>query len=318
MNNRNKLFISYSHQDIKWLNAITEQFAVLESEGLVSLCEDSQLKVGENWVQQLNDMMLDARLGLLLISAPFLISKFVREQEIPRLFARHGEGGMKIYPLLVRPCPWEQVEWLAQLQLRPQDPKAAPQSALRLQGRRERTDPGRRRLRDRSHGQAVMDAQGQSLLDALLDSWSRNNTVLLNLLGAVPPGGLQARAMAGSPTVSEMFTHLHHERMISVLENAPECAGEVPAQEWNPESDPSRIARMLQESAQRVLDAVQGRVEAGRPLDREFAHPIHLLQFLIFHEGYHHGQIKLALKAAGCPISDQDAGPLTWSVWRDR
>jgi hypothetical protein len=39
---------------------------------------------------------------------------------------------------------------------------------------------------------------------------------------------------------------------------------------------------------------------------------------LIFHEGYHHGQIKLALKAAGRPLSDQDAGPLTWDVWRRR
>jgi uncharacterized damage-inducible protein DinB len=36
---------------------------------------------------------------------------------------------------------------------------------------------------------------------------------------------------------------------------------------------------------------------------------------MLWHEGYHHGQIKLALKLAGCPIPDQDAGPLTWGVW---
>lgn len=161
-------------------------------------------------------------------------------------------------------------------------------------------------------------AQDQRVLDALLDSWDRNNTVLLNLLGAIPDGGLEARAMEGSPSVSEMFTHLHHERMVSVLENAPECAGQVPAEEWSAERDANRIAQMLQESAQRVRDAVQGRVEADRALDRDFAHPIHLLQFLIFHEGYHHGQIKLALKAAGRPIADADAGPLTWAVWRAR
>jgi uncharacterized damage-inducible protein DinB len=160
--------------------------------------------------------------------------------------------------------------------------------------------------------------QGQRLLDALLDSWDRNNTVLLNLLGAIPDGGLDARAMEGSPTISEMLTHMHHERMVSVLENAPERAGQVPAQEWCPERDASRISRMLQESASRVRDAVQGRTEAGRALDQDFAHPIQLLQFLIFHEGYHHGQIKLALKAAGCPIADADAGPLTWAIWRAR
>ena len=123
MGDRNRLFISYSHEDTKWLEAIKEQLAVLEAEGLVSVCEDSQLKVGEGWYQQLNEMMLGARLGLLLISAPFLTSKFVRQEEIPRLFERHEAGGMKIYPLLVQPCPWERVEWLAKLQLRPQDAK---------------------------------------------------------------------------------------------------------------------------------------------------------------------------------------------------
>jgi uncharacterized damage-inducible protein DinB len=154
------------------------------------------------------------------------------------------------------------------------------------------------------------------LLDALLDSWDRNNAILVNLLHAIPEGGLAARAMAGSPSVSEMFTHLHHERMISVFEEAPEFAGTVPEQEWIAEPDPSRLAQMLNESAKIVRDAVKGRIETGRNLDLHYDHPILLLQLLIFHESYHHGQIKLALKAAGRPIPDEQAGPLTWDVWR--
>jgi uncharacterized damage-inducible protein DinB len=163
-----------------------------------------------------------------------------------------------------------------------------------------------------------MHAPEQPLLDALLDGWTRGNAALINLLRLVPDGALAARAMPGSPTVAEMFTHLHHERMISVQENAPECGGEVPRREWDPEPDAGRIERMLEESGARVRDAVKARIEAGRPLDREFAHPVHLLQFLIFHDGYHHGQIKLALKAAGRPITDADAGPLVWGLWRER
>jgi uncharacterized damage-inducible protein DinB len=159
-------------------------------------------------------------------------------------------------------------------------------------------------------------AQAQRLLDAVLDSWDRNNAILLDLLRAIPKGGLDARAMEGSPTVSEMFTHMHHERMVSVLENCPEYAGQVPAHEWVRERDADLIAQMLHESGQRVRDAVRGRVEVDQPMDREFTHPVHLLQFLIFHEGYHHGQIKLALKAAGCPLADDVAGALTWRVWR--
>jgi len=123
MGDRNRVFISYSHEDTKWLSAIKSQLAVLEAEGLLSVCEDTQLEVGEDWYRQLNNVMLSARLGLLLISASFLSSKFVRAEEIPRLFEQHEQGGMKIYPLLVRPCPWERVAWLAKLQLRPQDTK---------------------------------------------------------------------------------------------------------------------------------------------------------------------------------------------------
>lgn len=156
----------------------------------------------------------------------------------------------------------------------------------------------------------------QRLLDALLDSWDRNNTILLNLLRALPEGGLEARAMASSPTVSEMFTHMHHERMVSVFEEAPEFAGEVPQKEWVVEPDRERIAQMLNESASRVRDAVKSRAETGRAMNLNYDHPILLLQLLIFHESYHHGQIKLALKLAGCPVTDDEAGPLTWDVWR--
>lgn len=156
--------------------------------------------------------------------------------------------------------------------------------------------------------------QDSALLAAVLDSWDRNCRVLINLLRLIPAHALDSRITEGSPTVSQMFSHMHHERMISVLENAPECAGEVPEDEWKHEADPDRLC----ESARRVRDAVVGRLEADWPLDREYAHPIQLLQFLTFHEGYHHGQIRSALRSAGCPIADDDAGPVIWDVWKGR
>ncbi|HEY8105849.1 MAG TPA: DinB family protein [Gemmatimonadales bacterium] len=72
---------------------------------------------------------------------------------------------------------------------------------------------------------------------------------------------------------------------------------------------------MLSDSAKAVRDAIQGRVEAGRDMDLHYDHPILLLQHMVWHEGYHHGQIKLALKAAGHPLTDDEAGPVTWGVW---
>jgi uncharacterized damage-inducible protein DinB len=161
----------------------------------------------------------------------------------------------------------------------------------------------------------MSEAQDQRLLEALLDSWDRNNTILVNLLRALPEGGLEARAMESSPSIGELFTHIHYVRLVFVSEDAPEFAKKLPDEEWFVERAPDRIAEMLNDSAKVVRDAVKSRVEAGRDMDLHYDHPILLLQHMIWHEGYHHGQMKLALKLAGRPLSDEEAGPVTWRVW---
>ena len=65
----------------------------------------------------------------------------------------------------------------------------------------------------------------------------------------------------------------------------------------------------------RRLPHLRGRVVSGREMELHYDHPILLLQHMVWHEGYHHGQIKLALKVAGRPIPDAQAGRVTWGVW---
>jgi hypothetical protein len=102
-----------------------------------------------------------------------------------------------------------------------------------------------------------MNTQDQHLLDALLDSWDRNNTILINLLRAMSERELETRAMEGSPSIAALFTHIHFVRLVFVLEDAPEFARELPENEWALERDPDRIASMLNESARVVRDAVK-------------------------------------------------------------
>ena len=161
----------------------------------------------------------------------------------------------------------------------------------------------------------MSDTPDQRLLEALLDSWERNNTILLNLLRVLPERGLEVRAMEGSPSIAELFTHIHYVRLVFVLEDAPEFAREMPKEEWLAERDPDRIAQMLNDSARAVRDAVKSRVETGRDMNLHYDHPILLVQHMLWHEGYHHGQIKLALKLARRPITNEEAGPITWRVW---
>jgi uncharacterized damage-inducible protein DinB len=156
------------------------------------------------------------------------------------------------------------------------------------------------------------------VLDALLDSWDRNNTILVNLLRALPDGALELAPAAGGWSIGQLFTHVHYCRLIFVQEDAPEFARPLPEGEWRQERDRERLAAMLDDSAAAVRAAVPGRLQAGRPMDRHYDHPILMLQHLIWHEGYHHGQIKLALKQAGQAFDDEAIGPLTWDVWMEK
>jgi len=156
------------------------------------------------------------------------------------------------------------------------------------------------------------------LVDALLDSWDRNNRILVNLLGALPDGALALKPMENSPSIGELFAHMHYVRLVFVLEDVPEIAAEPPAKEWTENPDPARLTALLNESASAVRNAVERRLESGRPLELHYDHPILFLQHMIWHEGYHHGQIKLALKLAGQPLENKKIGPLTWRVWMNK
>jgi uncharacterized damage-inducible protein DinB len=157
-----------------------------------------------------------------------------------------------------------------------------------------------------------------SVLDAILDSWDRNNTILVNLAGAIPASSLDIRPMDGSPSIRELFAHMHYVRLVFVEEDAPEFSRPRPEAEWHGGHDRERLTRMLNESAAVVRDAVKSRVESGRAMEVHYDHPILMLQHLIWHEGYHHGQIKLALKLAGAPLDNKAAGPISWRVWMNK
>ena len=121
--------------------------------------------------------------------------------------------------------------------------------------------------------------------------------------------------MESSPSIAELFTHIHFVRLVFVFEDAPEFARNLPEEEWVAERDPARIAAMLSESATVVADAVKKKLEQQGEMNLHYDHPVLLLQHMLWHEGYHHGQMKLALKVAGRPMTDKEAGPVTWGVW---
>jgi uncharacterized damage-inducible protein DinB len=163
------------------------------------------------------------------------------------------------------------------------------------------------------------------LLDALLDSWDRNNTILLNLLRAFPEDALEAKAMEGSPSIAVQLSHMHSTRLFFINQTAPEFGKDLTQlfrQEGEnrlAERNLERIAEGLEASAKAVRDAVQHRLETGREMKGKnvaYDHPILLLQHLLWHEGYHVGQMMLGLKAMGQPMTEEQTEPAIWGVWR--
>ncbi len=160
-----------------------------------------------------------------------------------------------------------------------------------------------------------MTGGNDAVLEGLFDSWHRNNSILVNLLRAIPEGAMDIRATGSSPSIGQMFMHMHYVRLAFVYEDAPEFSTEEPRGEWVAEPNRDRMAELLHASAQAVRDAVHGKLASGREMDRHYDHPMLLLQHMVWHEGYHHGQIKLALKLAGHPFDDEEIGAVTWDVW---
>jgi len=164
----------------------------------------------------------------------------------------------------------------------------------------------------------MWDTSDRRVFEALADSWDRNNTILVNLLRALPDGALELKATPDSPSVGALFVHMHYCRLVFVQEDAPEFARPMPAGEWRAERNRDTLAGMLHESAAAVRDAVTGRLEAGRSMDTHYDNPILMFQHLVWHEGYHHGQIKVALKLAGQAFDDEEIGRVTWDVWMEK
>jgi len=115
------IFISYSHQDEAWKDRLVRHLRVLELEGAFALWDDRKIAAGDDWHPEIETAMESARIAVLLISTDFLISDFIRGQEVPRLLKRRAAGGLRVIPLIVHPCPWQAVDWLSSIQCRPKD-----------------------------------------------------------------------------------------------------------------------------------------------------------------------------------------------------
>ncbi|MCI0691685.1 TIR domain-containing protein [candidate division KSB1 bacterium] len=116
-----KIFISYSHQDEAWKDRLVAHLGVLQEQGLLEIWDDRRIAAGDDWLPQIEQALNSASIGILLITANFLNSKFILGQEVPRLLERRQKDGVRVIPVIIKPCAWQHVTWLKPIQARPKD-----------------------------------------------------------------------------------------------------------------------------------------------------------------------------------------------------
>ena len=110
------VFVSYSHRDVTYLDRVITHLSQFEKQGLIELWADTKLRVGSQWRNELRSAIDRAGVAILLISADFLASDFIIDNELPPLLHRARSKGVLIMPVIVGYCSFERNAALAQFQ----------------------------------------------------------------------------------------------------------------------------------------------------------------------------------------------------------
>jgi hypothetical protein len=95
------VFVSYSHQDKKWLERLQVHLKPLVRAGDIDLWDDTRIQPGTDWKAEIDRALVSARVAVLLVSADFLASDFVQDQELPVLLEAAEQRGTRILPVIV-------------------------------------------------------------------------------------------------------------------------------------------------------------------------------------------------------------------------
>lgn len=106
--NKVNIFISYSHADLKWLERLKTHLKVLAKySGRVEYWEDTKLRGGDKWRDEITAAINNANVAILLVSTDFLASDFIANDELPPILRKAVIGGTRVLPLIVAPCSFE-------------------------------------------------------------------------------------------------------------------------------------------------------------------------------------------------------------------
>jgi TIR domain-containing protein len=76
----------------------------LQRQGLIDAWVDTKLKAGDKWKKEIESSLSMAKVAILLVSADFLASDFIIENELPPILKGAEDKGTLIIPIMLKPC----------------------------------------------------------------------------------------------------------------------------------------------------------------------------------------------------------------------
>jgi TIR domain len=107
---RTNVFISYSHKDKKWRELFQASLKPLIRANQFSVWDDTQIKAGDVWRDEIKKALSSARVAVLLVSMNFCNSDFIAENELPPLLEAAQNEGLKIHLVIVGHSLFDETE----------------------------------------------------------------------------------------------------------------------------------------------------------------------------------------------------------------
>ena len=98
------IFISYSHQDAEWLDKVKTHLKGLSHfYDSVDVWDDRRLRPSDKWKEDISEALTKSNVALLLVSASFMASDFIQNNELQPILKNAENNGVKVIPIFVSP-----------------------------------------------------------------------------------------------------------------------------------------------------------------------------------------------------------------------